>query len=429
MSLTIKFVRHGASLASTGLAVGVIAFGAVSLGGGASFAQEPQRGEPVADRARPDYDAIGMRLGSFIFLPKIDVSETYNDNIFSTQKDKDHDLITRVQPEIALESDWNNHALNFSAGSDVGRYQRSDSENYEDYNVSLSGQIDVRRDTNITAGISYATSHEDRGSPDDSGGISPTETSDLNSRLGVSNKWNRVTLDVGLAAVVKDYDDVGLSGGTISNNDDRDRKKYTLSTRLGYEIVPAYEGFVTASYNKINYDSGLDDAGVNRDSDGYAVTAGTRIDLSGSVTGDVSIGYLRQDYDDATLENITGPTVGAALTWNVTNLTTLKGSVDRTISQTTQAGASGSLTTKIGGSVDHELRRNVLLGGNLSGSTQKYRGNGREDDLYVAGAYARYLLNRSFNVSANYDFSRKNSNAANSSYSQNVFLIRLTAQY
>ena len=393
------------------------------------YAQEDARGETVTSRARPDYDAVGIRAGSFLFFPTLDISETYNDNIFATQTNTDHDLITRFQPNFALRSDWNNHLLDINVGGDVGRYLRSDSENYEDFNAAINGIVDVRRDTTIELAASYDSLHEDRGSPDAVSGVSPTEYTRTNLQLGGSNKWNRVSLDVGLATVIEDYDDVALASGTLTNNDDRDRTKYSATARLGYEIIPQYEAFVSTTYNTIDYDSAVDDNAFNRDSDGYEVTVGTKIEFSGVLFGNVFVGYRSQDYDDTRLETIDGPTVGADLSWNITSLTTIKGGISRIVEETTQTGASGYFNTRADISVDHELLRNVLVGGDVAITNQKYRGNGREDDQYEAGAYAKYLINRNFAVSANYDFLRKNSNAALSSYTQNVFMVKLTTQY
>ncbi len=420
MLLTIKSTGRLAVLAAVGVACVI---------DGPAFAQAPQRGEPVALRARPDYDAQGVRAGSFIIRPSIGVSEMYNDNIFSTQTNEDHDFITAVLPELLINSDWNNHALNFRGTGDVGRYARSSGEDYEDYSLSVDGKIDIRRDMYLDAGISYSIGHEDRGSPDDVNGVEPTKTNDVVPRIGFFNKWNRVSLKLDGTAIIKDFDDVALSTGAITNNDDRDRTKYKVTTRLGYEIQEEYEAFVEGSYNTIDYDDAVDDAGVNRDSDGFDFKVGARLDLSGIVTGDVSVGYLRQDYDAATLETISGPTLGAALTWNVTSLTTLKGNVERFISETTQGGTSGSMTSKVGVLVDHELLRNLLVGGNASGAIQKYRGNGREDDIYEAGLYAKYLINRNFRLDATYDWYRNISTDGGESYSQNKFLVKLTAQY
>ncbi len=62
--------------------------GAPTKGGGTP-GNAPQvtvlpRGDTVATRARPEYDPLGIRAGSFLFFPQLSVDELYNDNIFAT---------------------------------------------------------------------------------------------------------------------------------------------------------------------------------------------------------------------------------------------------------------------------------------------------------------------------------------------------------
>src|SRR3546814_9631557 len=97
--------------------------------------------------------------------------------------------------------------------------------------------------------------------------------------------------------------------------------------------MPQYEAFLRATLGSVRYDDGVDDVGVNRDSDGYEIVGGTRIDFTGLLFGDVFVGYRSQDYDDPTLKAVDGITYGGALTWNVTELTTIKGSVVRTVEE------------------------------------------------------------------------------------------------
>src|SRR3546814_2592724 len=68
------------------------------------------------------------------------------------------------------------------------------------------------------------------------------------------------------------------------------------------------------SLRKIDYGAATDDGGLNRDSKGLEVVAGTRIDISGIAFGDVYGGYIVQNYEDGALKTIDGYTVGADLT-------------------------------------------------------------------------------------------------------------------
>ncbi|MCK5275371.1 MAG: hypothetical protein KAR37_12025, partial [Alphaproteobacteria bacterium] len=51
---------------------------------GTAGAQEPQPGETVTDRVRPELDPLGVNMGGFVFFPQLGIAEHYDDNIFST---------------------------------------------------------------------------------------------------------------------------------------------------------------------------------------------------------------------------------------------------------------------------------------------------------------------------------------------------------
>jgi len=384
----------------------------------------------VAQRPRPDLDPAGMRAGSLVLFPRIAVEERYDDNVFSDQND-DADFITSVKPGFLLASDWSNHALNVFGDADVAFYADNNDEDYEDFNLGANGRLDVRRDSFVTGSLIYSELHEDRGSADDVNGDEPTEYDSLFPQLGFEHGFGRFRLNLDGQLQRLDFDDVDAPGtfpGRI-NNDDRDRDQWRGGIRLGYEIVPNYEAFVRGRYFVRRYDDGRDDFGFDRDSDGYEVVAGTAIDFTRILFGNVFAGYRRQDFDDPLLEEVDGLTFGADVTWNVTRLTTIKGFVTRRIEETTLVGASGFFATLAGVSVDHELLRNLLIGARASYTKADYEGNGREDDDIVASAYANYMLNRNFRLRAEYRLTDRDSNAPGSDFTKNVFLVRVRAQY
>lgn len=394
------------------------------------YVDEIPRGETVTSRPRPELDALGIRMGSFLVFPEFDLDELYNDNIFSVESDKDDDFITVIRPGLDIRSDWNNHALNFSGQADIGRYADWDEENYEDFDVSLDGRFDITRDINIFANVAYFALHEDRGSPDDVSGSSPTEFSIFLANAQYFHQLNRLNFTLDLTTRDFDYDDSPTAGIAI-NNDDRDRFESNISFRVGYEIVPEYEAFIRLGGNDRSYDDAPDDAGFDRDSFGYEIAAGVSVDLGGIAFGDVFVGYQRQSYGDAALKAIGSPVLGAELTWNVTRLSTLTGGIEQNIEETTQGSASGFLATRLHVTADHELLRNLILNANLAATTSDYTGIDREDRFYEAGLGAKYMLNRNLYGSVTYSYRQRESDfstGADSDYKQNIFMIRLEAQ-
>ena len=171
-------------------------------------AQEPKRGETVTDRARPQLDPLGIRLGSFFLYPKLGLSQSYDDNIYLTDGGEESDLITTLSPSFKLISNWNRHEFAVSADADIGRYWDNGDEDFEDYTAKAGGIVDITRRAKFSGSLEYSQLHEDRGSADDPGAIAdPTEYTLLDGRVAFIQRFNRVSLSVGGTFKQYDFDD------------------------------------------------------------------------------------------------------------------------------------------------------------------------------------------------------------------------------
>lgn len=387
------------------------------------------RGDTVAQRQRPDYDAIGVRLGGFMLLPTLSLQESYNSNIFASEDDEESDFITSIEPALNLRSNWNNHALNLHADSKVSRYADNSSEDFEDYTLSADGRLDVLRDLRLFGGAGYRVRHIARYDPD-----SPTNTAEpaeyevYGANAGIEKVFNRLSLRFDAARDQYRYDNIRLNDGTTRDEGDRDRDQTTLSLRTGYEIGPLRQVYLLGSYNWRDYERRVDDAGFERNSDGYLLAVGTEYDLTGITFLDGYIGYRVQEYDDPRLKEMSGWAAGLKLTWNVTQLTTLTGSLNRSVEETTQNGASGYFATRASIRADHELLRNLILNASVGFENDEFEGINRDDDYFLAGLGARYLMNRFLSVSGGYGYRTRDSNLPNADFDENVVFIRLTGQ-
>jgi hypothetical protein len=389
----------------------------------AAQAQLERRQVTVQTRPRPETDAVGVRSGGFMILPTITVSEAYNDNIFAVENGERDDLITDIKPAIIAKSDWNRHALEAFASADLGFFSSNSDENFQDYEIGARARLDVLRDTFLTGGIVYSALHESRASPDDSGGVEPGEFSIVTPEIGFYSRFNRFALSGSATLRRFDFDDVRVGGATV-NEDDRDRDRVDLVMRGGYEIVPGYQAFLRVNLNSTEYDDKIDDNGFRRDSDGYEVVIGARLDLSGVTFGDVFVGYVAHEFDDARLGTIDGITLGADLTWNMTELTTVKIALSRTVSETTLSNTSGTFDTNFDVSADHELLRQLIISARAGLGLQEFEGSSRDDSHARFGFGAKYLVNRRLDLLLDYDYTRRDSDAAGSDFTENLIMLR-----
>ena len=386
------------------------------------------RGETVQTRARPELQPLGIRAGSFLIFPALGLDETYNDNVFATRSheietdgnksknNKKSDLVTDVKPEISVESDWANHALNFKAGADSGVYSQYSRLDYNDWFVSGDGRLDITRNAAFFAGGGFAHEHEDPGAPDAPSSAKQVTEYDLTTGFArYIQKFGRFNATGEGAVVRTDYDKTNTFSGDELTNTARDITVYSGGGRLGYELVPHYEAYVKVEGNDRHYDTNNQpgtENDIERNSQGYTAVTGVALDLGGVLFGDVYAGYLAQYFNDSTFDNVSTFTAGGTLTWNVTTLTTLNARAARLFQDTIQTGSPGIIRTTGGVSADHELLRNLILSASMTVTNDNYIDNNRNDYYYIPGIGARYLMNRNVYANIGYQFIHHTTNGS-----------------
>lgn len=385
-------------------------------------APEPERNVTIEQRRRPQFDPLGIRAGGFLIFPSLRVGGEYDSNVFARENNEDDDFGLLVRPQINVNSQWSRHALNLTAFGDFALYDEFDENNYQDFGISSNGRLDITRNDTVFGELSLRHLHEDRSDPEAvQNGDIVTYYEGL-ARLGYRREFNLVFFVVGGSVTREDYEEDAL------NEDRRDLIQLNGDLRIGYKVSPRFNLFVQGDYTVVRYDKTPDNAGFDRDSKGYGFSVGSEIDITGILFGEVQVGYLRREYDDDDLDNVSGPGGRARLTWNVTGLTSLIFEAGGGIVETTQGGASANQQSEVSGEVQHELLRNLLLNGRLSYTRDDFQGIDRTDNTYRARAGVRYLLNRNLSIDGGYEFSTRNSDVNGADYDRHIVRLGLTAR-
>lgn len=387
---------------------------------------EPTRGVGVEERARESYAAQGLRVGSFIVLPSLRNEVRFNDNLFATPNDKVDDFIFDLGPEIRAISNWRNHSLNATVSGNIGRYAERIAENYEDFLINLDGRLDITKDAKAFANLQANHLHEERGSVDDANGRSPTTYNRYVATTRYEHGMNKIRLKAGAGATVLRYDNTETTTGLIFS-DNRDRVEYAANGRGEYMFFEKYGVFASLDGIDVNYDT-VDTTGLLRSSTGYDARVGALIDFTGLLTGEIYAGYVKRRYNDSALTDIGVPIFGVGLLWNVSGLTTLEMEIAREIAETTSVGVSGILNTKAEVTVNHELKRNILLRGKLGYTDSDFRGTGRSDESYNGELGMTYLLNQNFSFEASLKYTDRTSSDSSQSYEQTIGTFTLVAK-
>ncbi|MCW8926906.1 MAG: outer membrane beta-barrel protein [Xanthomonadales bacterium] len=384
------------------------------------------------------YEAEGVRLGSFILKPAVELTLEHNNNIYYIDETKVADTLFHIQPKLALVSDWGRHALNFDAGADIARYSDYGDEDYEDWWVTLDGRVDVKRGNTVNYGATYKQLHEERNSPDYVHGIKPSEFSYSGFDLGYERNFNRLTANLGYDRFDTDYDNNVNSDGEIVDNQDRDRSRDTLALRLDYERSPGRSIFVGGAINNNDYDLSSDSEGYDRSSDGYRLQAGIARDLTGVLVGDLYLEYIDQQYDDVRFDDVNGFGLGARLEWTPSKMTSVGFEFRNSPQETTQVGSSGYFSSLYAIRLQHELRRYLLANLRFSYTDNRYEANLQsrdpsEDpnrilnnsDVTRADIGLTYLFSRHFFISAGYTYEKQDADVDVYNFDTNRWFLTL----
>lgn len=387
------------------------------------------RGQSVMERARPGYDAAGIRAGGFMVYPSASITGAYNDNIYATPNNETDDFITTLAARVNVNSTWSRHALSLRGGVSQDIYADNSDENRFDWDVGAGGQIDITSRTALSGSLGYAELHEDRGDPNSPAAASePVEYTLFTAAADLRQKFNRVSVGIGGEYREYDYDDLTSVGGLPIDQDFRDRQEYYERARVGYDVSPDTNIYIEGQLDQRKYDQQPPIVAVNRDSDGRQIVVGSDFRLTNLAQGGVYIGYQEREYDSAAFGDTDGLAYGANINWFVTPLTTVAFKADSSVEETSVLGASGYDRQRFAVDVDHELLVNLILRGGASYENDDFNDSTREDDIIGAKAGVVYLLNRNLDLELGYRFTDRDSNNPAFDYTRNMVGLTLTGK-
>jgi hypothetical protein len=377
------------------------------------------------------YEALGIRAGSFLILPAVELSPGYDSNPQHLPGGPGSATYV-VAPELHVRSDWARNSLTaditgsyYWYGNDT--FQPSLNRPY--LNSKIDGRIDVTRDTHILLENRFIISTDNPGSPNIQANLAklPIDMT-VGGTAGVEQQFSR--FDATLKGTIDrtTYQSSQFVDGETTNNDTRAYDQYAGIFRLGYEIDPGFKPFVEVSEDKRNYDSPVDFFGEARSSTGTSAKVGGEFKLGASaLVGEMAVGYLQRNYQSP-LPNIAGLTVDGSLLWLATGLTSVKFTATSQVYESTLQGVSGSFSRDVSVEVDHALRRWLIATGTFGYGHDDYVGEAREDDRYYAIAGLIYKLNPSLQLKGQLRHDWLTSTQSGNAYQSTSVLLTLRLQ-
>ena len=380
----------------------------------------------VANRPRPEWDPAGIGVGGFRVFPSVELGIANDDNIYRLREAPTQDNVRALRPRVFGVSRWSRHEITLDAGLDASSFEDSDDEDVRNWFVGAGGRLDLARDTWLRAGLNLRELHEERGDPESPAtALRPVSRRMSGFEVEASRRINRLTLGLEGRYTGIAFDDTvdSVTGRALVQND-RDRSEREVSARFGWKAASNNEFYLRATRYSRRYDRPQGEDRYLRDSDGTEAVLGSQVELGAVLAVELFAGYRSQSYDrDERLPDVDGLGYGGVLTWNLTPLTTVRGMARRTVNESALRRASGYLSSTWEIGLDHELRRNLLIGADVGITSNSYEGIEREDDIVIGTVRFSWKLNRKVHADFGYRMQRRDSTVRRDDYDKNYIYL------
>ena len=387
--------------------------------------------QPLPIAATDPYAALGIRAGSFLLLPSLDLSGGYNTNPERAAGAGPGAAYFAVAPELKVQSDWERHALTADIMGSYTDYAGNlvPSLNLPFLNSRINGRIDVTRDTQILLEQRTIISSDNPGSPNLQAELAKLPPNQgVGETLGIAQEFNRLSMSLKGTFDRATYDPSELTNGQTASNSDRNFDQYAGIFHVGYELDPGLKPFVEVQEDQRIHDEEFDRSGLQRDSTGTTAKVGSAVNLFGSLTGEMAVGYVARNYKDPTLPQVSGVIGDGALIWQPDGLNTAKLTASSQVYETVLAGASGELSRDLGLEVDHAFRSWLIGALKFGYGNDDYVGLPLSDNRYFASIGMTYIFTRELQMRAEVRQDWQLATEAGFSYTATTFLLGLRLQ-
>lgn len=376
--------------------------------------------DPILDK-RPQrlfrfepYDPIGVRVGSFVLFPEMEIGGNAFSNVFRAPRARS-DVSFDVRPSARLVSNWRRHALEFNARGAFSFYNEFTTENETAYALETRGRLDVSKRTNVQATLSRDVAQESRSAIEArTAGTRADVVTDV-ATVALNHRFNRLGLQLRGSVTDRAYG-ASETGGVATLNDARDFATYEQAVRASWEFKPTLSVFSEVAINQRDYGR-TDASGIDRSSRGERYRVGLSFGTTGEfLRGEAGAGWGVQHPAGVGLPDVSGVIIDANVTYRPTTLTAVALTARSDFGETTNAGSGGVRSQFFGAEVRHGFRRDVIATAGLGYTTSDYVGTSLSEDELRATLGVEYFLNRETVLFSRYVHTAFTSNAANASY-------------
>ena len=399
-----------------------------------------QKLDPGAERTqsiegqnkKPEDDpfaATGIKVGTFVFKPTLEQGLTASSNADASSGGRSA-VLSETALRFTAASDWRENSAVIDG---YGIFRNTVSgQKINDAQGRIEGQLNVDLDNELRAiaKLGYEAVPESASSPDAIAGVtSQPLRQTVDGSLGIEKDVGKMRYALTGAVTHDFYGDANLSDGTTLSQKDRDSTLYSATLRTGYEVSPAITPFAEVEAGRRIYDQRLDSNLYERSSTRLGARAGLELDMDDKLSGEFSVGWLREAIDDDRLPANAGPYVNADLKWSPERGTIVGLTGRTTIESTTTAGESGDVLYSGRLTGERQIRANLTANSALGLDWRDYTGSDGHDLILSAEAGLTWWLNRYAGLTTRVRTEKLTSNLPGRDYVANSVFLGLKVQH
>ena len=366
----------------------------------------------VTSRGRSGYDNGGIRAGEFIIRPRLAESVGYETNVLGLSRPTGSAIIGST---ASVEARLDDPRASVDAAVNVTNnvYTSLPNQSFTVYNVRLGGSYMVGHDS-----VSVLATHDNQVQTSRDLDVpqlsAPLAVVVDRIRAGYRAVLNRLSLTPDIEIAHYTFNS-GQADGIIYDQSYRNRLVASPGITAAYEFATR-RSLVLVVRDTIASYAHSSPSNPKRDYSDTLILGGIDYDLTGILRTRLLIGYERRTFSTSTYATLQAPIAELTLIYNPNGLTTLTGTLARRIQDSSDETTAG--VTSISGQlrVDHELRRNVILGASAGATRYDYAGgsggSNTTQSIYNGGLSATYLINRYAAASASYDLTFRTGSAS-----------------
>lgn len=324
---------------------------------------------PIEDRPRPEYRTEPINVGSFELRPTINSQIEYTDNLFPGATEPAEDVVVRVTPTLRLRDRRTDRQINLQLRAGYETFLNNSINDRLLLNARGNARFGQGTGTRPFLGFNVSrndTRGRDFANFDET--VQPIKLTAYRANLGLDQDIGNFTVTAEGRYSGASFDGDIFLDEEIFDSSVRNSDQYGGRFRFAYTRDSTQTFYLEGQVNEFDFVTPDGTAAfppsfrVDRSSTEARLSAGFARNLTEVLRVDVNAGFLSQSFVDPTLNDVETVSVVGRIFWNPSRLTSVQARAQRTVDPSIDPLFAGLLRTEGSFIVQHELRRNIIIG-------------------------------------------------------------------